>query len=113
MTVDDFNALGIDDARREIRPALDVPRWVEAIVAEGFHPEVLMTLAANRRALHAPVVAAAADARERSRLAELTGAEQLSTADLQAGYVPDHALGRADTWASTARNCWVEPQHGS
>ena len=84
-----------------------------AIVAEGFHPEVLMTLAANRRALHAPVVAAAADARERRRLAELTGAEQLSTADLQAGYVPDHALGRADTWASTARNCWVEPQHGS
>ena len=34
MTVDDFNALSIDDARREIRPALDVPRWVEAIVAE-------------------------------------------------------------------------------
>lgn len=77
------------------------------VVAAQLHPEVVATLAANRRALHLAVVAAVADARDRRRLAELTGAEELTPADLRAGYVPDSALGRAATWASTRSRAWV------
>ncbi len=79
------------------------------VVAASFHPDVLTTLAANRRALHAPVVAAVADARDRLRLAELTGATQLDPSDLQAGYVPAGTLGRARHWSSTTTRCWVAP----
>lgn len=79
------------------------------IVADGFHPEVLTTLAANRRALGLPVVAAEAPPKERRRLAELTGATPLEPADLQAGYVPDSSLGRAAHWSSTSSRSWVQP----
>lgn len=77
------------------------------IVADGFHTDVLTTLAANRRALGLAVVAAKADQRERTRLAELTGATQLSVLDLQAGYVPEPALGKATHWSSTGSRTWV------
>lgn len=80
------------------------------VVAEAFHKDVLRTLAANRRTLDLPVVAAAAPRRDRLRLAELSGGEFLTVADLQAGYVPDSALGRASHWSSTLKRCWVEPQ---
>ncbi|SHJ52149.1 hypothetical protein SAMN02745244_02694 [Tessaracoccus bendigoensis DSM 12906] len=83
------------------------------IVAAGFHPDVLTTLAANRRVLQAPVAAAVADARERLRLAELTGASQLSVADLQAGYVPSTVLGLALHWSSTSTRAWVQASDGS
>lgn len=33
MRIDEFNGLDLDAAQRTIRPALDVPRWIEAIVA--------------------------------------------------------------------------------
>lgn len=79
------------------------------VVADDFHPEVLTTLAANRRALGLPVVAAKAPARERRRLAELTGGLPLEPADLQAGYVPDSALGKAAHWSSTSSRSWVQP----
>lgn len=79
------------------------------VVAEGFHPEVITTLAANRRALTLPVVAAAAGGRDRTRLAELTGAAALSPADLRAGYVPSSALGSARRWTSTPARAWVQP----
>lgn len=79
------------------------------VVAAAFHPEVLTTLAANRRALAAPVVAAIAGERDRRRLAELTGGTQLSASDLQAGYVPAEAIGHASHWASTTTKSWVVP----
>lgn len=79
------------------------------VVAPRISSEVLATLGANRKALGLPVLAALADERDRLRLAELTGATPLTTADLQAGYVPDHALGRAARWSSTRSRCWVAP----
>ena len=84
------------------------------VVAAGIHPEVLTTLAANRRALRLPLVAAVAGPKDRRRLAELTGADPLSPEDLRAGYVPERALGTAARWTSTLRAAWVnlnlEPQ---
>lgn len=77
------------------------------VVAAGFVPEVLTTLAANRRALHLALVAASAGERDRRRLAELTGASPLSGADLQAGYVPAEAFGKAVSYAATATKSWV------
>lgn len=77
------------------------------VVAEAFHPTVLATLAANRRALHLPVVAAVAGRRDRLRLAELAGASEVSPSDLQAGYVPVEALGSATHWSSTMAKSWV------
>lgn len=77
------------------------------VVAASLHPEVLQTLAANRRALRLPVLAAVADARDRRRLAELTGGEELTEADLRAGYLPEAAFGRAERWTSTATRTWV------
>lgn len=79
------------------------------IVAADFSAEVLATLAANRKAIAMPVVAARAGERDRRRLAELTGATALSEVDLQAGYVPAEALGHAARWTSTRERCWVEP----
>lgn len=85
------------------------------VVAAGLHPDVVTTLAANRRALRLPIVAAVAEPRDRRRLAELVGAEPLSEADLQAGYVPETAYGVAAVWTSTPTRAWVhrdkaEPQ---
>lgn len=80
------------------------------VVAEGFADEVVATLAANRRALRLPIVAAAAPSRDRLRLAELIGARQLDPSDLMAGYVPEAALGRPARWASTIERCWVAPE---
>lgn len=79
------------------------------IVADGFHPDVVATLAANRRAVALPVLAAVADRRDRLRLAELTGAVEVSPSDLQAGYVPPETLGRAEHWSSTGSRAWVQP----
>lgn len=79
------------------------------IVADNFHDEVLTTLAANRRALGTPVVAARAGTRDRRRLAELTRATALAPSDLQAGYVPPSALGSANHWSSTGTKSWVLP----
>ncbi|MFT3887658.1 MAG: hypothetical protein QM713_05785 [Arachnia sp.] len=79
------------------------------IVADGFSAEVLTTLAANRRAVRMPILAAVAGTKDRRRLAELTGAEPLTPDDLRAGYVPDQALGRAARWSSTTSATWVQP----
>lgn len=77
------------------------------IVADAFHPDVVATLAANRRALSMAVVAAVAGSRDRRRLAELTGATPLSVLDLQAGYIPQSCLGEATQWSSTGHQTWV------
>ncbi|NHB84169.1 hypothetical protein G7085_04790 [Tessaracoccus sp. HDW20] len=79
------------------------------IVADAFHRDVLATLAANRRALGVPIVAAMAGIRDRRRLAEVTGATAVTPSDLQAGYVPEQVLGHAARWSSTATRCWVDP----
>lgn len=79
------------------------------VVAAGLADEVVTTLAANRRAVGLPVVAAVAGPKDRRRLAELTGAEQLTPEDLRAGYVPSQALGHAARWTSTSRASWVDP----
>ena len=86
------------------------PEHPLAIVAAGWHPEVLTTLAANRRAVGLPVLAATGSAQDRRRLAELLGIESLEAADLQAGYLPDSAVGRAAHWSSTGARTWVEPE---
>lgn len=79
------------------------------VVAAGIHPEVLTTLAANRRALRLPLVAAVAGPRERVRLAELVGAPQVTAADLRSGYLPEQSYGHAGGWSSTLKRSWVEP----
>ena len=81
-----------------------------AIVAADWHPEVLATLAANRRALELPVLAARAAEPDRHRLAELLGIERLTELDLQSGYLPASAIGLASHWSSTASKTWVKPQ---
>lgn len=80
------------------------------VLAEAFHADVLTTLAANRRTLDLPVLAATAPHGDLLRLAELTGARCLTVADLQAGYIPPGSVGRAAHWSSTLKRCWVEPQ---
>lgn len=80
-----------------------------AVVATGFHDDVLGTLRANRRALGTPVVAAAASQKDLYELAAVVGGEVLAVEDLKAGYTPDSALGRADTWISDLNRTWVEP----
>lgn len=85
----------------------DVPLM---IVAQSIADEVLTTLAANRRALGAAILAAEADARDRRRLAEVTGATPVSVEDLRSGYLPDVAFGAALTWTSTASRTWVDPE---
>ena len=89
-------------------------RWqalrCHAIVAAGFHPEVLTTLTANRRALALPVVAAVAGSRDRTRLAELLGVAPVPSEDLRSGYLPEQAYGRAATWFSTLKRTWVDPR---
>lgn len=117
-TWDDPRLLIVDGTVDSMRELLTPLSWATeqsplVIVASEFDPEVLTTLAANRRALNMPVLAARASERDRLRLAELTGAAELQPSDLQAGYVPDDALGRASHWSSTSTKTWVEPQNGN
>lgn len=75
------------------------------IVARGLEPAMLQTLVANRKALDLPVLAAVTS--EPAVAAEHTGAEMLGLADLRAGYVPEHALGRAAVWVSDRTHTWL------
>ncbi len=93
----------ITDAREIMTPLTHHRPLV--LVARGMHPEVLATLIANRRALDLPVLVALTD--EPAVAAEHTGAEPLTPADLQAGYVPGEALGRAATWISDPEQTWI------
>ncbi|MFV0428827.1 MAG: hypothetical protein ACK5KO_05325 [Arachnia sp.] len=82
------------------------------IVAPEFSGEVLHTLAANRRAFHAPVLAAAVPLDRMAGLLEAVGGEALTGADLMAGYIPDSAVGRAAHWVSGARTTQVRGESG-
>ncbi|MHA6525737.1 hypothetical protein [Tessaracoccus sp. G1721] len=99
-------------AMRELMTPLAeaTPELPLVVVAAGIHPEVLTTLAANRRALRLPVVAAVAGARDRVRLAELLGVAQVPASDLRAGYLPPGSYGLALEWTSTLKRAWVEPR---
>ena len=99
-------------AMRELMTPLAeaTPERPLVVVAAGIHPEVLTTLAANRRALRLPVVAAVAGARDRVRLAELLGVDQVPASDLRAGYLPPGSYGLALEWTSTLKRAWVEPR---
>ena len=79
------------------------------LVAAHIADEVLVTLAANRRALRMPVVAAVAETRDRRRLAELTGATPVAEDDLRSGYLPAEVYGTAAAWSSTRTRAWVQP----
>ena len=99
-------------AMRELMAPLSgaTPERPLVIVAAGLHPEVLTTLAANRRALRLPVVAAVAGSRDRVRLAELLGVPQVPASDLRAGYLPPDSYGLARQWTSTLKRAWVDPR---
>lgn len=79
------------------------------IVAPSIEPDLLATLAANRRALHAPILACEANQEAISDLSHWCGAAPLRGSDLAAGYVPPAALGKARRWISEPRGSWIEP----
>ena len=70
------------------------------IAAVSFHPEVVATLRANRRAMGMPVVAVEANPAELLQLQDVVGGEVLSSADLKSGWLPAGALGLAASWHS-------------
>lgn len=106
--------LVVDGTVASMRELLGALAWAEpehplVLLSAGLAPDVVATLAANRRALRTPVLAAVAGDADRSELAELAGATPLSVADLRAGYVPEQALGVVRTVTAMAARCWVEP----
>lgn len=70
------------------------------IAAASFHPEVVASLKANRRALRLPVVAVLANPAELLRLQQVVGGDILASDDLKAGWVPAQALGSVMSWRS-------------
>ncbi len=97
-------------AMRELLPA--VKRVREAgrplvLVAPAVAAEVLTTLRANWvQGTFACLPVLLPDDRRRS-LASLTGAQPVSVADLQAGYLPSGQLGTCQAWVSDRRTGWV------
>lgn len=77
------------------------------IAATSFHPEVVATLRANRRATGLPVVAVEANPAELLQLQDIVGGVVLSSADLKSGWVPEGALGQASSWRSDRRSIRV------
>lgn len=91
----------IDAMRELITPMATFSPLV--VAAEGFHDDVLATLRANRKALNLSVVALSLSTAQLHQLLTAVGGELLTPSDLQAGYVPEQALGHADRWWSTLR----------
>lgn len=86
------------------------------IAAASFHPEVVATLKANRRATGLPVVAVEANPAELLQLQDVVGGVVLSSADLKAGWVPEDAFGRALAWRSdlhSIRVMGIDPVDGA
>ena len=81
------------------------------VVAASFHPDVLATLKANRRAARMPVVAVEANPAELLQLQDVVGGEVLSSADLKAGWLPAAAFGLASQWRSDLRATSVVGPH--
>ncbi|MGV8846012.1 hypothetical protein [Tessaracoccus sp.] len=77
------------------------------IAAASFHPEVMATLRANRRATGLPVVAVEANPAELLQLQDIVGGVVLSSADLKSGWVPQGTFGTARVWRSDRRSIRV------
>ena len=96
---------------RELLPVLErllVARHPLVLVAPGLAPEVLKTLEVNVIQQTMQVLAVTvADADDRRGIAEATGAEPTSRADLQSGYLAATTLGRCGRWVSTAERSYL------
>ena len=96
---------------RELLPALERARFTGrslVIVAPDAQPEVIATLRANmvQRKLDC-LILSLADPELRHQLAALTGGRTVPRTDLQAGYLPDSALGSCATWVADEDDSWV------
>lgn len=88
------------DAMRQLLVPLS--KWSPlALVARGFHDDVVDTLVANRKATKMSVVAVKVSTSQLEGLQQALGGLLLDASDLQAGYVPESALGFAGHWRST------------
>lgn len=79
------------------------------VAAASFHPDVIASLKANRRAAHLPMVAMEANPAELLQLQDVVGGEVLSSSDLQAGWLPADAWGHAAQWRSDMGSTTVTP----
>lgn len=77
------------------------------LAGPGFGTEVVSTLAANTTQGKQQCVPVVAKAEQAERIAALTLAQPLSHTDLQAGWVPDDALGSIGTWISDRTTSWL------
>lgn len=77
------------------------------LVAPRFGADVLSTLAANTVQGKQQCVPVPANADQSERIAALTLARALSHTDLQAGWVPEDALGSIGTWISDRKTSWL------
>ena len=112
VAVDPLVAVLADEVTtiRELLPLLERAlraRRPLVLVAPGFAGEVLDTLAANTVQGKEQCVPVIADAALSDRVAALTMATPIPRADLQAGWVPDDALGSVDTWISDRTTSWL------
>jgi len=77
------------------------------VAARRIAPEVLATLSLNALSGRLPCLSLLAD--DLDQIAQQVHASILTSADLTAGYVPDHVLGRCDLWVSDPRQTWIVP----
>ena len=80
------------------------------VVAPGFGPSMLRTLAANAAHLALANLPVALDEAARETVCATTGATPVPRDDLRAGYVPADALGTCRTWVSDQQTSWVIPE---
>ena len=111
---EDAAVLMVDDTVTSMRELL-TPLGAAAsgrplvIAASAFHPEVLESLRANRRATLLPVVVVEANLAELMLLQDQVGGEVLAASDLKAGWLPASAFGSASRWRSDMRSVRVLP----
>ena len=95
---------------RELLPLLERAQRAGrplVLVAPAFGEEVLDTLAANTVQGKEQCLPVVVDAEQSARVAALSLARPIPRADLQAGWVPDDALGSIDTWISDRTTSWL------
>lgn len=92
---------------RELLPVFALTRAQPLIVASPrIADEVVDTLRANKTQRKMDVCPVLIKG-ETSEAARLVSGRSLASRDLQAGYVPDDALGHVNTWISTASRSWI------
>lgn len=79
------------------------------VVTPGLAAEVQETLVVNHHHRTMRVLVVLADGEQLDELARRCGATPLSRTDLQAGWIPDDALGSAGAWVSSRTRSWVLP----